>query len=117
MGGALTSGRDSWGKRVGEGMPRCAKETEVKPGVEVQVASLRGGYGPHEGAPHCHVRASSGSKELCRRKDLEGERGWEGTILGPQRQAPLFVFLEGRHEASLDARNSRRSGPEERMPL
>lgn len=26
MGGVLTSGGDSWGKRMGEGMPRCARE-------------------------------------------------------------------------------------------
>lgn len=57
MGGALTSGGDSWGKRMGEGMPRCARGIEVKCGAEVQVASLQGGPGPHEGAPHCHVRA------------------------------------------------------------
>lgn len=56
IGGALTSGGDSWGKRMGVGIPRCARGTEVKPGAEVQVASKQGGYGPHEGAAHCHVR-------------------------------------------------------------
>lgn len=57
---------------------------EVKCGTEVQEASLQGDPGPHEGAPHCHVR--------------QEERGWKETFLGAQRaqrQAPFFVFLEG----------------------
>lgn len=43
-------------------------------------------------------------------------RGWEETILGVQRQAPL-LFLEGRREGSPWTWNSSCSGPEELTPL
>lgn len=52
-------------------------------------SSLQGGCGPREGAPHCHVRACGGTKELSGRKGLEGKRGGKGPSWVPS-DRPLF---------------------------